>query len=82
METQFVIEALTDEIKQLKVKLAMQSVDSEDRDAAERLFHEQQDEIAILSVELAAVRKSRDDFQNENNRLKRQVAMLQKKLKG
>ena len=84
MEHQFVIEALTEEVLRLKTKLAVQSWDAseEDRQAAEHLFREQQDEIAVLTVELTSVRKSRDEFQAENERLKRRIQMLEKKLKG
>lgn len=84
MEHQFVIEALTEEVLRLKTKLAVQLWDAseEDRQAAEHLFREQQDEIAVLTVELTSVRKSRDEFQAENERLKRRIQMLEKKLKG
>jgi cell division septum initiation protein DivIVA len=36
----------------------------------------------VLKIELVAVKKSRDMFQSENAQLKKQVAMLQKKLKA
>lgn len=82
MEHDYVIEALTAEIQGLKSKLAVGTLEENDRDIAEQLFLEQQDEIAVLSVELAAVKKSRDDFQHENMQLKRRISFLEKKLKG
>lgn len=84
MEHEFLIEALTQENARLKNKLAVNFMDAsdEDKEYAEKLFAEQQDEISILCVELNAVKKSRDEFQAENQRLKRKIAVLEKKLKG
>ncbi len=84
MEHEFLIEALTQENARLKNKLAVHFMDASDEDKkyAEQLFLEQQDEIAILCVELNAVKKSRDEFQSENQKLKRKIAILEKKLKG
>ena len=84
MEHEFLIEALTQENARLKNKLAVHFMDASDEDKryAEKLFLEQQDEIAILCVELNAVKKSRDEFQSENQKLKRKIAILEKKLKG
>lgn len=84
MEHEFLIEALTQENARLKNKLAAKLMDAseEDKGYAEKLFAEQQDEIAILCVELNAVKKSRDEFQSENQKLKRKIAILEKKLKG
>lgn len=84
MEHEFLIEALTQENARLKNKLAVHFMDAseEDKGYAEKLFAEQQDEIAILCVELNAVKKSRDEFQSENQKLKRKIAILEKKLKG
>jgi hypothetical protein len=84
MEHEFVIEALTQENTELKNKLAVKFMDASDEDKmyAEKLFKDQQDEIAVLSVELQSVKKSRDAFQMENAQLKRRVLALEKKLKG
>lgn len=84
METEFIIEALTQENQQLRTKLALHFMDAteEDKKAAENLFYEQQNEIAVLSVELAAIRQSRDEYQHENHQLKRRIVTLEKKLKG
>lgn len=84
MEHEFLVEALTQENARLKNKLAVHFMDASDEDKryAEKLFLEQQDEIAILCVELNAVKKSRDEFQSENQKLKRKIAILEKKLKG
>ena len=79
-----VIEALTEEVNRLKTLLAVQLMDAtdEDKQFAERLFREQQDEIAILNIELASVKKSRDEFQAESQKLKRRILALEKKMKG
>ena len=84
MKPEMLIEALTQENIQLKNKLAIIGMEAseEDRQYAEKLFQEQQDEIAILCVELNAVKKSRDDFQIENQRLKNKISSLEKKMKG
>ena len=84
MEQEFLIEALTQENTQLKNKLALNFMDAseEEKKYAEQLFKEQQDEIAVLSVELQSIRKSRDAFQLENAQLKRKILSLEKKLKG
>ena len=79
-----VIEALTEEINRLKSRLAVQFMDAtdEDKQLADRLFREQQDEIAVLNIELASVKKSRDEFQAESQKLKRRILALEKKMKG
>lgn len=84
MEQEFVIEALTQENALLKNKLALQTMEASDEDKqyAEKLFKEMQDELAILCIEVNAVKKSRDEFQSENQKLKRRIAVLEKKLKG
>lgn len=84
MEHEFLVEALTQENTRLKNKLAAHFMDASDEDKqyAEKLFREQQDEIAVLCVEIGAVKKSRDEFQSENQKLKRTIATLEKKLKG
>lgn len=84
MDFEIIIEALTEENTALKTKLALGFMDAsdEDRQSAEQLFYEQQKEIKMLSIELAAIRQSRDEFQAENRRLKRRVTTLEKQLKA
>ena len=79
-----VIEALTEEVNRLKTRLAVQFMDAtdEDKQLADRIFREQQDEIAILNIELSSVKKSRDEFQAESQKLKRRILALEKKMKG
>lgn len=83
MNEEFVIEALTEEVTQLKTKIALGFMEAteEDRKLAESLFNEQRDEIAILNIELAAVKQSRDEFQAENRKLKRRIAYLEEQIK-
>lgn len=78
------VEALTEEVNNLKLKVALTFMDAseEDKALAEQIFKEQQDEIAVLSVELQAVKQSRDQYQAENARLKKYVASLEKQVKG
>lgn len=84
MDYEILIEALSEENTQLKTKMALKFMDAteEDKQAAERLFYEQRDEINILNIELAAVKLSRDEFQAENRKLKRRIVTLEKQLKG
>lgn len=79
-----IIEALTEEIAALKNKLALISMDASnaDKEEAEKLFEEQRDEINVLTIELRAIRKSRDEFQAENRVLKRHIEYLRKQIKG
>ena len=46
------------------------------------MIGELKEEIRLLQIELVSVKKSRDMFQSENAQLKKQVAMMQKKLKA
>jgi septal ring factor EnvC (AmiA/AmiB activator) len=84
MDNEYIIEALTDEVTQLKTRVALGFMEAtqHDKALAEQLFNEQRDEIAILNIELAAVKQSRDEFQDENRKLKRKIVSLEKKLKG
>jgi len=83
-EKQEMMEALIAENEKLSEQLAIASIDGtvEEKDLAETLIKEQKEEIRILKIEMVAVKKSRDMFQAENAQLKKQVAMLQKKLKA
>jgi hypothetical protein len=83
-EQQEMMEALIAENEKLSEQLAIATIDgtAEEKDLAQSLILEQKEEIKLLKIELAAVKKSRDMFQAENAQLKKQVAMLQKKLKA
>jgi FtsZ-binding cell division protein ZapB len=83
-EKQEMMEALIAENEKLAEQLAIASIDgtADVKDLAETLIKEQKEEIRILKIEMVAVKKSRDMFQSENAQLKKQVAMLQKKLKA
>lgn len=84
MDNEIVIEALTEENTQLKTRLALHFMDASDEDKqfAEKLFYEQRDAISLLEVELESIRKSRDEFQSENRKLKRRIAILEKEFKA
>lgn len=83
-EKQEMMDALIAENEKLSEQLAIASIDGtvEEKTLAETLIKEQKEEIRILKIEMVAVKKSRDMFQSENAQLKKQVAMLQKKLKA
>ena len=82
-EKQEMLDALVAENEKLSEQLAIATIDgtTEEKDLAQSLISEQKEEIRVLKIELVAVKKSRDMFQSENAQLKKQVAMLQKKLK-
>lgn len=83
MENDYIIEALQDEIRKLRIKAAIQSLDQDlNENEAEKLFREQQEEIQLLNLRIEALTKSRDAFQLENARLKKRVILLEKTLKG
>lgn len=77
------IDTLTNEVTQLNDKLAVASVqgNEEDKDLASKTIAELREQVRILEIDNVALRKSRDQFQDENAQLKRQVSMLTKKLK-
>lgn len=82
-ENDQIVSALIEENEKLTDQLALASIDGtvEDKGLAEKLIAELREDLRIAKIEIVAVTKSRDQFQSENAQLKRQVAMLQKKLK-
>ena len=77
------IETLTSEVTQLNDKLAVASVggETEEKNLAAKTIADLREQVRILEIDNVALKKSRDQFQNENAQMKRQIAMLQKKLK-
>jgi FtsZ-binding cell division protein ZapB len=53
----------------------------EEKQSAEKLIEELREEIRLLKIENQALTVSRDTFQSENAQMKKQIKMLQKKLK-
>jgi FtsZ-binding cell division protein ZapB len=53
----------------------------EEKQSAEKLIEELREEIRLLKIENQALTVSRDTFQSENGQMKKQIKMLQKKLK-
>lgn len=74
-----VISTLTEENEKLQDKLAAGATSDPDETAA--LIAELRDENKRLHMELKTVKLSRDQFQNENAQLMKQVAALQRQLK-
>lgn len=83
-EKQEMMEALVAENEKLSEQLAIATIDgtTEQKNLAQNLIDELKEDIRLLNIELVAVKKSRDMFQAENAQLKKQVAMLQKKMKA
>lgn len=81
---QELIGILTKQLEDTRAQAAINLMDAseEDKKSAENLIKELQEENRLLKIELESVKASRDTFQNENAQLKRQVAMLMKKLKA
>jgi len=78
------LESLATENEQLKDKLAinqMGGTDEEKISATEKIA-ELRERIRVLEAELEAIKVTRNSYQTENGQLKKQVAMLQKKLKA
>lgn len=73
------IKYLINENEKLSDQLAVKS--APDPKLAEETIAELREEIRILRIELAAVKTSRDQFQSENQQLKRQVSSYQRQLK-
>lgn len=78
------LESLAAENEQLKDKLAVQQMggSEEDRGQATATIAELRERIRVLEAELDAIKVTRNSYQTENGQLKKQVAMLQKKLKA
>lgn len=83
-QEQDAIEYLSQENEKLSDKLAVQSMEGTDEDKAmaKETIESLREEIKLLKIELASVKISRDGFQSENNQMKKQIVMLQKKLKA
>lgn len=78
------IEILQAEVQELKDKLAMGFMDGteEEKNLAAQTIAELREELRITKIELEAVKISRGTFQNENHQMRKQITMLQKKLKA
>lgn len=78
------IETLTKENSDLSDRLAVAAIGGteEEKKMAETTIADLREKVRILEVELVAVKSSRDTYQSENMQLKKQVAMLNKKLKA
>lgn len=78
------IEHLTKENTDLSDRLAVAATGGteEEKKLAETTIAELREKVRILEIELVAVKSSRDTYQMENQQLKKQVQMLNKKLKA
>lgn len=81
--TKEAIDMLMAENEQLKDRVALAAMDGteEEKAQAKQTIGELREEIRLLKIELTAVKVSRDTFQAENQQLKRQVQMQQRKIK-
>lgn len=78
------IEMLQTENQELRDKLALGFLEGSEQDKAlaKQTIDELREQVRILEIELVAVKRSRDTFQNENHQMRKQITMLQKKLKA
>lgn len=78
------LESLAAENEQLKDKLAVNQMvgTAEEKSQATGKIAELRERIRVLEAELEAIKVTRNSYQTENGQLKKQVAMLQKKLKA
>ena len=81
--TKEVIDELVERNAELEKRLAVELMEAtpEEKQKAKDLIEELQEQVKQLTIENQALSVSRDTFQAENAQLKRQVKMLQKKLK-
>ena len=77
------IEHLTKENNELTMNLALAHMGGteEQQNETREIINALREEVRVLNIDLAAVRKSRDIFQSENQQLKQQVSMQQRQLK-
>ena len=76
------IQALKERNAELEKSLTLAILPPEMKEEASLLIDELREENRLLKIELSSVKKSRDQFQLENAQLKKQVAMLNRKIKG
>jgi ParB-like chromosome segregation protein Spo0J len=74
---------LSEENETLTQRLAVAAMDATDDEKAmaSTLIADYIEQIRLLKIDLVAVKSSRDQYQNENAELKKQVAALQRQLK-
>jgi len=58
------------------------SVPEEGRDLAKETIESLREEIRMLQIDNASLKSSRDKYQAENAQMKRQISMLNKKIKS
>lgn len=82
-EAKELIEELLTQNEKLTQRLAVELMEAtpEEKQSAEKLIEELREEIRLLKIENQALIVSRDTFQSENAQMKKQIKMLQKKLK-
>jgi len=78
------LESLAAENEELKDKLAVKQMSgsAEEKGKASETIAELRERIRVLEAELEAIKVTRNSYQTENGQLKKQVAMLQKKIKA
>jgi hypothetical protein len=79
-----VIDYLSKEVEALSDKLAVASLDGseEDKNKAKETIESLREEIRLLQIDNRSLKSSMDKYQAENAQLKKQVAMLTKRLKS
>jgi hypothetical protein len=79
-----VIDYLSKEVSTLSDKLAVASMDGseEDKSKAKETIESLREEVRLLEIDNRSLKSSMDKYQGENAELKKQVAMLTKRLKS
>jgi len=79
-----VIDYLSKEVSTLSDKLAVASIDGsdEDKNKAKETIESLREEVRLLEIDNRSLKASMDKYQGENAQLKKQVAMLTKRLKS
>jgi hypothetical protein len=78
------LQSLASENEKLKDELAVKQMSgtAEQKKQATETIAELRERIRVLEIELEAVKTTRNSYQTENGQLKKQIAMLQKKMKA
>jgi ABC-type phosphate transport system auxiliary subunit len=78
-----VIDYLSKEVETLSDKLAVASLEGsdEDKQKAKETIESLREEVRLLQIDNRSLKASMDKYQGENAELKKQVAMLTKRLK-
>ncbi len=77
------MQMLNQDVERLTARVAVAAMEAteDEKTMAQTMLDDYREQIRILTIEVEAVKRSRDTYQNENSQLMKQVAMLQRQLK-